>query len=171
MKILGIHTGHDSSAALVVDGKIVADVAEERFTRTKHYCGLPSRALDYCLKSQNLTMADIDVVAVPSEAAAVELNFLFDLKGGRRERFSPDRQAFEFVREILNKPGVKPPLYVRNYPLSARTEIVHVHHHLAHAASACYTSGTAEKQLVVTIDGIGDGVSVGLWRAEKGKIS
>ena len=66
MKILGVHIGHDSSAALVVDGRIVADVAEERFTRTKHFCGLPIHAVDYCLKSQGLTMADLDAVAVPA---------------------------------------------------------------------------------------------------------
>src|SRR5256885_16806906 len=59
MNILGIHIGHDSSAALVVDGRIVADVAEERFTRLKHYAGLPIRAIEYCLKSQRLTMADL----------------------------------------------------------------------------------------------------------------
>jgi predicted NodU family carbamoyl transferase len=66
MNILDIHIGHDDSAALVIDGRIVADVAEERFTRTKHYCGPPIHALAYCLKSQKLTMADIDVVAVPA---------------------------------------------------------------------------------------------------------
>ena len=65
MKVLGIHIGHDSSAALVVHGKIIADVAEERFSRVKHDAGLPLRSIDYCLKSQKLTMADIDAVAVP----------------------------------------------------------------------------------------------------------
>lgn len=171
MKVLGIHTGHDSSAALIVDGKIVADVAEERFTRTKHYSGLPIRALEYCLKSQKLTMADIDAVAVPSTATAPELNFLFDLKGDKREKYTRKRQALEFVRDVFNKPEVKPPLYIKNFPLHPRTQIVHVNHHLAHAASAYYTSGTPEKQLVVTIDGIGDGISVALWRAENGKIT
>ena len=51
MNILGIHIGHDSSVALIRDGKIIADVAEERFTRTKHYAGLPIRSLEYCLKA------------------------------------------------------------------------------------------------------------------------
>ena len=52
MKILGVHIGHDSSASLVIDGKIVADVAEERFNRIKHYAGLPRNAVNYCLNSQ-----------------------------------------------------------------------------------------------------------------------
>jgi carbamoyltransferase len=171
MKILGVHIGHDSSAALIIDGRIVADVAEERFTRTKHYAGLPIQAIDYCLKSQGLTMADLDAVAVPAKGSMPDLNFLFDLQGARRQKFTHKRQAFEFVREILKKPEVKPPLYVKNFPMSARTELVHVEHHLAHAASAYYTSGNRDKQLIVTIDGSGDTLSGGLWRGENGKIT
>ena len=171
MNVLGIHIGHDSSAALIVDGRIVADVAEERFTRIKHYAGLPIRALEYCLKSQNLTMEDIDAVAVPAKGSMLDLNFLLDLKGEKREKGTSKRQAFEFVREILKKPEVKPPLYIKNFPLHPRTEIVHVEHHLAHAASAYYTSGYRDKQLIVTIDGSGDGVAIGIWRGENGKIT
>jgi carbamoyltransferase len=171
VKILGVHIGHDSSAALVVDGRIVADVAEERFSRTKHYCGLPVHAVDYCLRSQNMAMADIDAVAVPAGGAMPALNFLFDLHGARRESASRQKQAFEFVRQMLNRPELKPPLYLKNFPLSPHTEIVHVEHHLAHAASAYYTSGTREKQLILTLDGVGDGVSAGIWRGEHGKIT
>lgn len=170
MNVLGIHIGHDSSAALVRDGRILADVAEERFTRTKHYCGLPIHSLDYCLKSQGLTMADLDAVAVPTVCQMTDLNFLFALKGAKAERATAPRRAMNWVNEVMNKPEVKPPLYIKTFPLDARTEIVHVEHHLAHAASAYYTSGTREKQLIVTIDGAGDGVSVGLWRGEHGKI-
>jgi carbamoyltransferase len=170
MNILGIHTGHDSSVALVRDGRVVADVAEERFVRTKHYCGLPIRALDYCLNSQKLTMSNIDIVAVPTLHSLGDLNFLLDLKGTKRERPTRRRQALEFMRGIMNKPEVRPPLYMKTFPLSPRTEIVHVEHHLSHAASAYYTSGTRDKQLIVTIDGSGDGVSVAVWRGESGRI-
>jgi len=170
MNVLGIHTAHDSSAALVRDGRVVADVAEERFTRIKHYSGLPVHAIDYCLRSQNLTMADIDAVAVPSAGSAPNLNFLFDLKGARRERTSRRAQGIAFVRGILKHGEEKPPLYVKNFPMHPKTEIVHVEHHLAHAASAYYTNPTTEKQLIVTMDGVGDGVSTALWRGEHGKI-
>jgi len=170
MKILGIHIGHDSSAALVVDGRIVADVAEERFTRTKHYCGLPIGSIDYCLKSQGLSMGDIDAVAVPEASSVPQLNFLLDLKGTRRERPRKPSQALEFAREFFKRPGSKPPLYVKNFPIKASTEIVHVNHHLAHAASAYYTNNVPGKQLIVTIDGQGDNISAALWRGERGKI-
>jgi carbamoyltransferase len=170
LNILGIHLGHDSSAALVVDGRIVADVAEERFTRTKHYSGLPIAAIDYCLKSQKLSIGDIDIVAVPAEGSVPELNFLLGLTGSRSEKPSRARQVLDFARQSLNRPGSKPPIYVKNFPINTSTEIVHVHHHLAHAASAYYTNPIAEKQLIVTIDGAGDGYSAAIWRGEKGRI-
>lgn len=170
MNVLGIHIGHDSSAALIRDGRIVADVAEERFTRVKHYCGLPIQAIEYCLKSQRLTADDLDAVAIPAAGSVPDLNFLFALEGARREPKTNARQALDFVNAIMKKADVKPPLYIRNFPLSARTEIVHVEHHLAHAASAYYTSGSREKQLLVTIDGAGDGLSIVIWRGENGRI-
>lgn len=170
MNILGIHTGHDSSAALVVDGRIVADVAEERFTRIKHYSGLPLESIAYCLKSQGLTMANIDIVALPGRGNFPSLNHALSLKGDRREPLSCTQSIMETLRVWLNKPGSKPPLYVKNFPLKESTPIVHVNHHLAHAASAYYTNATTEKQLIVTIDGIGDNISVALWRGENGKI-
>lgn len=170
MKVLGIHIGHDSSAALVVDGKIVADVAEERCTRTKHYCGLPIRAIEYCLTSQGITMADLDAVAVPTRNSLPDLNFLLDLQGSRVQPRTRARRAIDFVGGIMNRPEAKPPLYIKNFPLPAKTALVHVEHHRAHAASGYYTSGTREKQLVVTIDGAGDGVSITLWRGENGRL-
>ena len=171
MKILGVHIGHDSSAALVVDGRIVADVAEERFTRIKHYAELPIHAVDYCLRSQGITVADLDAVAVPAKGGMPALNFLFELSGAREEKFTRKRQALELVRHVLKKRAVRPPLYVKNFPLPGRTEIIHVEHHLAHAASAYYTSGRREKQLIVTIDGSGDHVSGGVWRGQDGRIT
>jgi carbamoyltransferase len=171
MNVLGVHVGHDSSAALVRDGKIVADVAEERFVRTKHYSGLPLHAIDYCLQSQNLTIADIDAIAIPTIGVAPDLNFLFDLHGAKKERVGRTGQAISMVKTILNTPVTKAPLYVKHFPISSHTEIVHVEHHLAHAASAYYTNGCPDKQLIVTIDGAGDGVSGAVWRGENGRIT
>jgi len=170
MKVLGIHIGHDSSAALVVDGRIVADVAEERFTRTKHYSGLPLASISYCLKSQGLTINDIDAVAIPTAASEPELNFLLDLKGARKEKKATAGRLLENVKELFNRPAAKAPLYIKNFPIKSSTEVIHVEHHLAHAASAYYTNPVREKQLIVTMDGIGDGVSNALWRGENGKI-
>jgi carbamoyltransferase len=171
MNVLGIHLGHDSSAALVVDGRIVADVAEERFTRTKHYCGLPIGAIDYCLKSKGLKIEDIDLAAVPVAGSLPDLNFLLGLDGAREERRKPERRTIEFARGLLKRPAVKPPLYIKNFPLRRGVEVAHVHHHLAHAASAYYTNPSPAKQLIVTLDGAGDGLCGAIWRGEKGRIT
>jgi carbamoyltransferase len=170
MNILGIHIGHDSSAALVRDGRILADVAEERFVRIKHYCGLPIHSIAYCLKSQGLTMEDIDAVAIPAIGSVTELNFLLGLSGDREELPGWKRRGLNLISDATQRPTAKPPLYVKNFPIGAKTEVVHVDHHLAHAASAYYTSASKEKQLIVTFDGMGDGVSIGIWRGEKGRI-
>src|ERR1700689_4592897 len=61
--ILGISAFyHDSAAALVVDGRVVAAAQEERFTRKKHDPGFPSRAVEYCLDEAGLTAAELDWV-------------------------------------------------------------------------------------------------------------
>ncbi len=170
MNILGIHIGHDSSVALVRDGRIVADVAEERFNRRKHFAGFPMQALTWALSEHKLTMEDIDIIAVPALGSVPELNYFFDLEGERREKSSSHQQVFEFAKRIMKRASAKPPLYIPRFPAGKNTRIVHVEHHLAHAASAYYTSGTPEKQLIVTIDGAGDGYSTCLWRGEGGKI-
>ncbi|MEM8949641.1 MAG: carbamoyltransferase N-terminal domain-containing protein, partial [Pseudomonadota bacterium] len=64
MHILGVSAFyHDSAAALVTDGKIVAAAQEERFTRTKHDSGFPAEAIRYCLKEGGITLADVDHIA------------------------------------------------------------------------------------------------------------
>ena len=65
MIILGINAHHaDASAALVVDGKLVAAAEEERFRRVKHWAGFPSASIDYCLRAAGVTLNEVDHVAV-----------------------------------------------------------------------------------------------------------
>ena len=61
MQVLGISAFyHDSAAAIVADGRIVAAAQEERFTRKKHDAGFPSHAIAYCLEAAGRKLADID---------------------------------------------------------------------------------------------------------------
>jgi carbamoyltransferase len=83
MNILGVHIGHDSSAALLSNGHLIAAVAEERFSRIKHYSGIPYCSVGYCLKAGSLTMDDIDIVTVSSAGPTPDLNFLFDMERGK----------------------------------------------------------------------------------------
>ena len=169
MKVLGVHIGHDSSAALIVNGKIVADVAEERFKRIKHFAGLPVHSIQYCLDSQNLTMEDIDVIAIPAKVTIPDFGILLNMevKEGTAKKI---RNLLEIAPFIPKKFVVKPPLYYKTFNISSKTQILNVEHHLAHAASAYYTNNLREKQLIVTMDGAGDGVSICLWRGENGII-
>jgi carbamoyltransferase len=74
MNILGINEGHMSSACLLKDGKIVAAVSEERFTRNKNEQGFPKNAVNYCLKAGNISKNEIDYVANASN----ELDPIFE---------------------------------------------------------------------------------------------
>src|SRR5881275_1790429 len=68
MIILGISYGlsqHDSSAAIVVDGSLVAAVEEERLSRRKHDGAIPVRAVQFCLDTAGVTMADVSILAIP----------------------------------------------------------------------------------------------------------
>lgn len=170
MLILGIHHGHDSCAALIRDGEIVADVAEERFTRVKHYCGLPFQSVAYCLEAAGVDSIEIDVVAIASKYQRPDLNHLFAFPGSKRQEESGQRKALNWIREKRGFAPPHPPIYIRPFPLKASVEVVNVEHHLAHAAGAYFTSGSAEKQLIVTMDGSGDDVSTALWRGENGRI-
>ena len=64
MIILGIHDGHNASAALIVDGKLVCAIGEERLSRDKHQYGYPEKAIETVLKFGNISPSDIDRVAM-----------------------------------------------------------------------------------------------------------
>ena len=61
MNIIGINAYHaDSSACLIINGKLITAVEEERFNRIKHWAGFPIKSIRYCLESSNLKISDID---------------------------------------------------------------------------------------------------------------
>lgn len=172
MNILGVQIGHDSSAALIAEGRLVADVAEERFARVKHFTGLPTESVAYCLAAGGIRSDDLDVVAVSSSGGVPGLNHMFGLEGPRRERGSPRAEVLRRLNAALGRKSEEiPPIYFKQFSLAPRCQVVHVEHHLAHAAAAYYSSQYQQKTLIVTCDGVGDGVSLCLWRGENGKIT
>ena len=68
MNILGIHLGHNSTAAIVVDGKIINCISEERFTRIKNDCGFPKKAVEWILEENNLQAGELDLVCVVNDS-------------------------------------------------------------------------------------------------------
>jgi len=156
MKIMGIRYGHDASVALIIDGEIIANVAEERFTRTKNDGSFPINAIEYCLKVMGMEAGELDAIVFPSKGYLPPPLFAF----------------FDVPEDTVpvKKRGDVPvlPIYFKPWKLSRTCKILTVEHHLAHAASTYYTSGIkpSERALVVTMDGRGDDVSVAVWRGE-----
>lgn len=63
--ILGINSKHDSGAAIVDNGEVIAAADEERFKRKKHYSGFPDASIKYCLDKADVDLSDIEGVAIP----------------------------------------------------------------------------------------------------------
>lgn len=172
MIILGIHKGHDSSAALIIDGQIIADVAEERFSRIKHHAGLPFQSVAYCLAAAGITMEDVDAVAIATRFSTPEFNLLFEIDplDPRLQAPSWKRRAKSTIENLAGVVDERLPLYFKRFPLGKKTRIVNIEHHLAHAAAAYFTSNNPEKQLILSMDGLGDGFSVCIYRGENGHL-
>ena len=66
MIILGIHDGHNASACLIIDGKLVCAISEERLSRDKHQFGFPNSAIETVLETASITIKDVDRIAMSS---------------------------------------------------------------------------------------------------------
>jgi carbamoyltransferase len=152
MIILGLSCYyHDSAAALLVDGTLVAAAQEERFSRVKHDSGFPARAIRFCLGAAGLELGDIDHVAFyekPFLKVARSLKVCMETFP-RSLRIAPG----VFRRLIDRQMGLRKELSSR---LGLSPERIHfVEHHLSHAASAFYCSPFEEAALL-TVDGVGE---------------
>lgn len=158
MKILGIAApfGHDSSAALIVDGRLLAAAEEERFTRVKHADGqLPVNAVRFCLETAGIKPHDIDCIAYPWALDALRLK--------RREYFfrtflsRPSRAWKKFFRNKKELRGQNDFINrtLRQAGFANIPSIQWVEHHIAHAASSFYFSGFKEAALL-SIDAGGE---------------
>jgi carbamoyltransferase len=174
MNILGVSgaVGHDASAALFVDGQLVAAVEEERFLRDKHAKGkFPLLSSRYCLEYAGLQPNDIDVVAFPY--APISILSPARWHYARRYWYAPDRALYAIfngnrryrrnvrgVMEMLKQLGMK------DGPAKFRP----VEHHLAHASSAYHLSGFSEKTAILGIDGKGEYATTFFGYGENGRI-
>ncbi len=166
MNILGINAVyHESAAALLVDGKLVAAVEEERFNRIKHGKEanfdnphqFPERAIRYCLKHAGLGADDIDHVAYSFDPRARKARYRAEWWDPRFEEMFLTRigQVRGAAEEILGR------RLAQNFHF--------VPHHLAHAASAYFPSGF-DRAAILSIDGIGETAGSELAKAEGERI-
>ncbi len=156
MIILGLHpVTHDVSAALVIDGKVVAAADEERFTRKKHGFGqLPVHAAAYCLKEAGIEPKDVELVAFPWSRDAILAHRWRYLRHTLRRR---PTKALRSALDPLRRQKKREKKLERSLATLGITnaEVVPVEHHLAHAASAFYCSGF-ERAAIATLDGVGE---------------
>ncbi len=151
MNILGIGGySHDSAAALVQDGVVVAAVAEERLSRIKHQGGVPRRAVEWCLAHAGLSMADVDHVG------------WYMRPGLRLAKRLPYRAVTAFRNPAYAAAYAGYELYHNaRYVLEARslcpktTRVHFMEHHPAHAASA-FLCSPFEEAALLSIDYVGE---------------
>lgn len=174
LKILGLSGAltHDSSAALYIDGKLVAAAEEERFVRDKHAKNrMPYEAAKFCLEFAGIKPSDVDAVAIPF--APISIFGKARWHYARRYLYAPDR-ALDAIfagnrRYYRYRKRIEWCLVQLGFDLR-KIEIVPVEHHLAHAASAYHCSGFKDKTAILGIDGKGEYATTFFGYGEKGVI-
>jgi len=155
--ILGISAFyHDSAAALIIDGEIIAAAQEERFTRKKHDSSYPVNAINYCLSEAGLSLAQVDHIAFYDKPflkfeRLLETYVAFAPKGFQSFRIAMPVWLREklFLKHMLIKEIKK---IDKGFDDS---KVMFGEHHFSHAASAFYAS-PFEEAVVLTLDGVGE---------------
>ncbi|MBL9177126.1 MAG: carbamoyltransferase [Verrucomicrobiaceae bacterium] len=152
MIVLGLNAFHgDSSAALVKDGKLVAAAEEERFRRIKHWSGLPTEAMKWCLADAGLKLSDVDHIAINRNPKVNHLRrALYVLR--RRPSLS---LIFKRLANIKRAASFEENVQAAFTGETLRAQVHHVEHHLAHLASAFLVSDF-DVAVCLSIDGFGD---------------
>ena len=151
-----ISQGHDAAAALVIDGSPVAAAAEERFNRQKHSARFPACAIGYCLSEARLAPHDIDEIAHGFDYSPY------------RDIYSLDPITARLHREVFSREALLA-LVNRGMPGFPEERVHHVSHHLAHAASAYFTSGW-DDCLVVVVDAMGEAQGASIYHGHDSKL-
>src|ERR1700678_1209305 len=162
MVILGINAYHgNSSAAIVVDGQLLAAVEEERLNRVKYAAGLPARAIQYCLDQAGVKLSEVDHIAIPRNPWA---------RMGTKLRVAMRMPKFALDRARVMKrfAGIQEDLATSFEigPDAIRAKFHRIEHHTAHLASTFYVS-PFERAAVLSADGLGDFAS-SMWALGEG---
>src|SRR5947208_14962169 len=172
MKILGISAFyHDSAAALIDDGTILAAAQEERFTRKKHDSRFPKNAVDYCLRVAGHSLDNIDYVAFYDKPLLkfdrlIETYLSFAPRGFKSFSMAMPVWLREklFLKDLITKA-------IR--PLGTRKDVTErllfSEHHLSHAASAFFPS-PFDEAAVLTMDGVGEWATTSLASGTRNRL-
>jgi carbamoyltransferase len=154
---------HDSAAAIVRDGEIVAAAQEERFTRKRHDSGFPQRAIRYCLEEAAVDLADVDQIAFYDKPflkfeRLLETYLTFSPRGFRSFRMAIPL----WLKEKLFQKKLLADELAQISGIDGITErLLFTEHHLSHAASAFFPS-PFERAAILTMDGVGEWATTSL---------
>ncbi len=168
MYTLGLNAYHgDSSACIYRDNELLVATEEERIRRIKHWAGLPTEAVKFCLEEAGITLAEVDVIAISRDPQAKFWEKVwYTLRKGVKLSSIVDR-----AKNSLNVGAFKKDLAeafgYQESDLKAR--IVYAEHHRSHMASAYFVS-PFEETAILSIDGMGDFSSTMRGYAKNGKI-
>ena len=142
---------HDSAAALIIDGEIVAAAQEERFSRRKHDERFPQQAVDFCLKQAGLTPAELDYVGFYEKPLQKMDRLLETYLSFVPAGYASFRRALPvWLKEKLHLPRI-----MREHLPGYTKRFVFTEHHESHAASAFFPS-PFEDAAILTLDGVGE---------------
>ncbi len=174
MYILGLWDGHDSGAALIADGKILFASNEERYTGRKLEVRFPRNAIKAALDYSGVSPSEVGIVAFPTTEFTKTMSRVFPFQKEayyqfrRRKMLKPRLDwLMHYTKYSMTRIGVTPmccPIsrHIVSSELRsmgfANFQTYCIDHHSAHAATAAFTSGM-KKALVITLDGLGDGLS------------
>ena len=152
--ILGLNAYHaDSSAAIIVDNKLIAAVEEERFNRKKHWSGFPLESIKFCLNEANLKFENITDISINSNQFSNLNRKIFysvaNLKFENLSKFLKRNKKKFLIRDLID----------HHFGKKNNFDFHRIDHHLSHLASAFYPS-EFDKCLGLSIDGMGDFCSI-----------
>jgi carbamoyltransferase len=173
LKILGISAFyHDSAAAYIENGKIIAAAQEERFTRKKHDPSFPTNAVKFCLEQAGISLSDLDAI-VFYDKPLLKMERLLETYYA----FSP-KGLISFLTAIpvwlKEKMFLKRMLYEELFAIQSfdkkKIQLLFPEHHLSHAASAFYPS-PFEDAAILTLDGVGEWATASIGHGKGNTIS
>ncbi len=165
MNILGININHaDASACLVVNGEIIFAIEEERFTRIKHYSNFPLNSINACLENGNLSLRDIDYIAVNYNPKA---NLQAKLIYMTKNIFSVHgmKKLINFRKKLFLDDDLSNFLKKNNFS----GKFINIEHHTSHIASSYLISGF-NNSIGLSIDGFGDFTSTASFLCDNNNI-
>lgn len=168
MWILGLSAYyHDSAAALIKDGHVIAAAQEERFCREKHYAGFPTQAIEYCLKEAGITLNQLDNIVFYEKPFLKFERLLETYHAYAPKGFSSFLKSMPIwlKEKLFQKRLLTQEFRSLAGDVDISDKLLFSEHHLSHAASAFYPS-SFDKALILTMDGTGEWATTSLMLGE-----